>query len=112
MQSQNEFEVLQEARSRLERASIVDLIIRKDSPYRKAELERRQRIDLEDFSLWIVSKENLLILSKLVWAKPSGSELQLRDVRNLIAFGAEVEYLQQWAKTLSVQSQLEACLES
>ena len=95
----------------LESVVKVDMIIRKDSPYRKAEFERRQRIDLDDFSLWIVSKEDL-ILSKLVWAKPSGSELQLRDVRNLIASGADVEYLQKWAGTLSVQSQLEACLES
>lgn len=89
----------------------VDMIVRKDSPYRQTEFERRQRIDLGDFSLWIVSKEDL-ILSKLVWAKPSKSELQLRDVRNLIASGADVEYLRQWASTLSVQSQLEEYLES
>ncbi len=88
----------------------VDMIVRKDALYRQAEFERRRRIDLDDFSLWIVSKEDL-ILSKLVWAKPSRSELQLRDVRNLIASGADVEYLQQWSGTLSVQSQLEQCLE-
>ncbi len=88
----------------------VDMIVRKDAPYRQAEFKRRRRIDLDDFSLWIVSKEDL-ILSKLVWAKPSRSELQLRDVRNLIASGADVEYLQQWSGTLSVQSQLEQCLE-
>lgn len=95
----------------LESVVKVDMIVRKDSRYRQAEFERRQRIDLKEFSLWIVSKEDL-ILSKLVWAKPLNSELQLRDVRNLLASGADVEYLHQWAGTLSVQSQLEECLES
>ena len=89
----------------------VDVIVRKASPYRQMEFQRRQRIDLADFSLWIVSKEDL-ILSKLEWAKPSQSELQLRDVRNLLASGADLEYLRHWADGLSVRSLLEACLES
>jgi len=68
----------------LESVVKVDMIVRKDSEYRRTEFERRRRIELDAFSLWIVSKEDL-ILSKLAWAKPSGSELQLRDVRNLLA---------------------------
>jgi len=40
----------------------VDCIVRKGSPYRRAEFERRQRITIEDFSTWIVSKEDLIIL--------------------------------------------------
>lgn len=95
----------------LESVVKVDMIVRKDSPYRQMEFERRQRIDLDDFSLWIVSKEDL-ILSKLVWAQSSSSEMQFRDVRNLLATGADLEYLQDWAGTLSVQSLLEQCLES
>jgi len=35
------------------------------------------------FEAWIVSREDL-ILSKLAWAKDSGSEMQLRDVRALL----------------------------
>src|SRR5882672_8071677 len=56
----------------------VGCIVRKDTPYRHAEFERRQRITIEDFSTWIASKEDL-ILSKLWWAKDSRSEQQLRD---------------------------------
>ena len=37
----------------------VDCIVRKSSPYRRAEFERRQRITIENFSTWITSKEDL-----------------------------------------------------
>ena len=60
----------------------VDCIVRKSIPYRREEFERRQRITIENFSTWIVSKEDLII-SKLWWAKDPQSELQLRDVKNL-----------------------------
>src|SRR5580658_551407 len=64
----------------------VDCIVRKQSEYRLAEFDRRQRIKILDFETWIVSKEDL-ILSKLFWAKDSHSELQLRDVKNLASTG-------------------------
>src|SRR5687767_2175560 len=37
----------------------VDFIVRKNTPYRRAEFERRQRVTVKDFSVWIVSKEDL-----------------------------------------------------
>jgi hypothetical protein len=58
----------------------VDCIVRKGSPYRRVEFERRQRITIKDFSTWIASKEDVII-SKLWCAKNSRSELQLRDVK-------------------------------
>ena len=39
--------------------------------------------------------------------KPTMSELQLRDVRTLLATGADVEYLRRWAPELSVSGLLE-----
>ena len=57
----------------------VDCIVRKSSRYRLEEFARRRRITVGDFATWIVSAEDL-ILSKLVWARDSHSELQLRDV--------------------------------
>ena len=66
----------------------VDCIVRKNTPYRRAEFERRQRIAIEDFSTWIASKDDLII-SKLWWAKDSRSEMQLRDVKNLAATGCD-----------------------
>lgn len=84
----------------------VDAVVRKNEPYRIEEFRRRKRIDLPGFQLWIVAKEDL-ILSKLLWARDSRSELQLRDVRNLLASGAEDAYLGEWAGRLGVADLLE-----
>ena len=87
----------------------VDVIVRKSSDYRQAEFARRKPIELEEFRAWIVSKEDL-ILSKLLWAKDSRSELQLRDVRNLLTTDVDHDYLRKWAQTLGVVPLLEECL--
>ncbi len=79
----------------------VDCIVRKQTEYRLIEFNRRQRIKIEDFETWIVSKEDL-ILSKLFWAKDSHSELQLRDIKNLISTGCDRGYIEQWTTALGV----------
>jgi hypothetical protein len=79
----------------------VDCIIRKQSEYRLAEFNRRQRIKIETFETWIVSKEDL-ILSKMFWAKGSRSELQLRDVKNLVLTGCDRTYIERWMPELGV----------
>ena len=48
------------------------------------------------FTGWIVSREDL-ILSKLLWARDSESELQLRDVKSLLEDTSDQEYLKSWA---------------
>ena len=95
----------------LEKLVKLDLIVRKDEPYRRHEFGRRMRVQLPGFATWIVSKEDL-ILSKLVWAKPSMSELQLRDVRALLASGPDTAYLRRWAADLSVADLLETNLDA
>jgi hypothetical protein len=79
----------------------VDCIVRKQTEYRLTEFNRRQRIKIEEFETWIVSKEDL-ILSKLFWAKDSRSELQLRDVRNLISTGCDRAYIERWTHHLDL----------
>jgi len=79
----------------------VDCIVRKQNEYRLAEFNRRQRIKIENFETWIVSKEDL-ILSKLFWAKDSHSELQLRDVKNLVSTGCDRDYTERWTRELGV----------
>ncbi len=86
----------------------VDCIVRKSSPYRRAEFERRQHITIEDFSTWIVSKEDLII-SKLWWAKDSHSELQLRDVKNLAVTGCDGDYVERWTKELGLFNLWQEC---
>lgn len=87
----------------------VDLIVRKQSPYRQTEFARRVRVELPGFTAWLVSREDL-ILSKLAWARDSESELQMRDVRNLMSSEVDMGYLRQWAPTLGVSDTLEDCL--
>jgi len=80
-----------------------DFILRKQEPYRKVEFERRRAIDFEGARIAVVAPEDL-ILSKLVWARQSESELQQRDVRQLVQSvqGLDWPYLERWAERLSV----------
>ncbi|HSR66736.1 MAG TPA: hypothetical protein VLU25_02250 [Acidobacteriota bacterium] len=52
----------------------------------------------------VVDSPEDLLLSKLVWAKQGDSELQKRDIRNLLESVRDLDfdYLRQWAKELSV----------
>jgi hypothetical protein len=86
----------------------VDCIVRKNTPYRHAEFARRQQIRIDNFSTWIASKEDLII-SKLFWAKDSGSELQMRDVRNLVATGCDSAYVENWTQELDLTNLWDQC---
>jgi hypothetical protein len=92
----------------LDRLVKADLIVRQDAPYRRAEFARRQKVRFPGFDSWIVSREDL-ILSKLVWARDSASELQLRDVRALLGSPVDREYIECWAAELSVAELLADC---
>jgi hypothetical protein len=83
----------------------VDFIVRKSSEYRQVEFARRQPIDIATVHTWIVSREDL-ILSKLAWALESGSELQRRDVRQLLAAEIDLDYVYRWAPRLGVATLL------
>ena len=89
----------------------LDFIVRKDTPYRRHEFGRRRRVRMPGFEAWIVSREDL-ILSKLAWAKDSGSEMQLRDVQALLAGGADRTYLERWAEELSITELLRKSLDA
>jgi hypothetical protein len=84
----------------------VDVIVRKEDEYRLSEFERRCHVEFTGFKLWLVSKEDL-ILSKLIWAKGSHSELQLRDIKNLLVTKPDDAYLKRWAEKLGVLNLLE-----
>jgi len=100
VQSQRMFNLMH-----LESGIKLDFIVRKTSEYRQVEFARRQRLDLGGVPLWITTREDL-ILSKLVWAKDSGSELQRRDARSLVDASMDRAYTQQWADRLDVAIEL------
>jgi len=83
----------------------IDLIVRKDQPFRRLELERRRHVTVGHMSLWVVSREDL-ILSKLVWMKAADSELQRRDVQALWHADLDLAYLRRWARELTVADEL------
>ena len=87
----------------------VDCVVLKSDAYRQEEFARRKQIQIGDFHTWIVSREDL-ILSKLLWAKDSKSEMQLSDVRNLLSGECDMEYLRSHATTLKVHESLENLL--
>jgi len=81
----------------------VDIMVRKRNEYRLMEFSRRQSFAVRGQALSVVSKEDL-ILSKLDWARDSLSERQLDDVRNLLATGCDMEYLESWANRLDLNT--------
>ena len=81
----------------------VDCIVRKDTSYRQEEFTRRIAVEIDGVTMWLVTAEDLL-LSKLVWAAESHSEMQLQDVHNLIRAVADLDwtYIERWANELTV----------
>ncbi|NGX47620.1 MAG: hypothetical protein K1000chlam3_00999 [Chlamydiae bacterium] len=81
----------------------IDFIIRKDISYRDTEFKRRHRVQFENSPIWIVAPEDL-ILSKLFWAKDSLSDMQLKDVKNLLSLkNLDKAYIDKWVQKLNLE---------
>ncbi len=85
----------------------IDFIVKGKEKYRALEFSRRQKVEVAGMPISIVAPEDL-ILSKLVWAKDSNSELQLRDVQEILAAQARLDndYLDKWSEELGVMDLL------
>ncbi|MBI4238294.1 MAG: hypothetical protein HY696_07760 [Deltaproteobacteria bacterium] len=83
----------------------VDLILLPATPFHHSAFARRTTIDLDGHLLQLIAAEDL-ILAKLQWAKRTESELQLRDVKNLLAHGTQLdrEYLHRWIPVLQLET--------
>jgi len=86
----------------------LDCIVRKETEYRRLEFSRRRPVEISGRRVFMVSAEDLLI-SKLEWASGSRSELQLRDVRNLIAAVTHLDwdYIRRWTLSLGLEGLLD-----
>lgn len=82
----------------------IDFIIKKSSEYQQGAFSRRKQVLIEQSPMWFVSAEDLVI-SKLVWAKESHSEMQLKDVRNLIETvdDLDLKYIDDWVRGLDLE---------
>ena len=79
----------------------IDFIIRKESYYRKEEFKRKQKFIIGDCQINIVSIEDLII-SKLIWSKESKSDLQKKDILNLLNQKYDEIYLSTWLQNLEL----------
>jgi hypothetical protein len=82
----------------------IDFIIKKSSEYQQNAFSRRSQFLIEQSPMWFISAEDLII-SKLVWAKDSYSEMQLKDVRNLIetVVDLDIKYIKNWITRLDLE---------
>jgi hypothetical protein len=83
----------------------VDFVVRKESEYRRQEFARRRRIRIDGEELSLVTPEDLIV-SKLDWARQSRSEVQLGDVRNVLASVPDLDegYLAHWTARLGLEA--------
>lgn len=79
----------------------VDLVVRKEEPFRKAEFDRRRTVSVHGLEVQIVSPEDLL-LSKLLWGAQSASALQINDARQLAVLALDWPYVERWAVSLNL----------
>jgi hypothetical protein len=87
----------------------VDFIVRQRGEFRLAEFQRRKKVRVDDFDVFLVSKEDLII-SKLIWSKDTGSGLQAEDIKNLLITGFDRAYLEEWAKKLGLRELIQEYL--
>ena len=90
----------------------VDLVIRKDRPFSEVEFGRRQQLLVFGVPAMVASVEDVL-LTKLEWAKLSGSARQVDDALGIVAvqqLGLDLLYLRNWATELDVSALLERVL--
>jgi hypothetical protein len=85
----------------------IDIIVRQDTDYELEKFARRRRPVIDGQPIWLIAPEDL-VLSKLVWAKNSGSELQIRDVQSVIKAQPSLDwaYIDRWAARLTVAASL------
>lgn len=84
----------------------LDLIIRKARPFSVEELARRQRGVVDGVEVYVATAEDVIV-SKLEWAKLSGSDRQLQDVAGVLAVrGGEIDmaYVERWVAELGLEA--------
>lgn len=83
----------------------VDLIIRKAREFSKSEFSRRHHAELLGVEVALTSAEDLII-AKLEWSELGDSDLQRRDVVEILEISAgmlDMVYLEHWIRELGLQ---------
>ncbi|MEK9179966.1 MAG: hypothetical protein AAB897_00955 [Patescibacteria group bacterium] len=91
----------------------VDFMVSPNDEFSRSRFKRKSAKEIGGQQVYFTSPEDL-ILSKLLWQKESGSELQLRDVESIIKISGrklDRSYLEEWARKLGVWDVLDGILE-
>ncbi len=91
----------------------VDLIVRKERPFSRAEFDRRQQLQLAEVRADVATAEDT-ILAKLEWAKRGESERQLRDVAGILRSSGgslDRDYVLAWVTSLGLEDAWEEALQ-
>jgi len=82
----------------------IDFIIWKDTDFQKSMFLRKREISIQNNKMQLISAEDL-VLAKLLWAKDSRSEMQLKDVQNIVKTvdNLDLNYIGNWVIKLKLQ---------
>ena len=82
----------------------IDFIVKESSPYQDTAFSRKREVSIKSSPVWFISPEDLII-SKLNWAKDSHSEIQMKDVRNLMETvdNLDLKYIDKWISQLGLE---------
>jgi hypothetical protein len=82
-----------------------DLIVRKTRPFSESEFGRRHHQDLFGIEIALTTLEDLII-AKLEWSELGDSELQRRDIRELLEIAGDTidqAYVARWVNALDLR---------
>ncbi len=97
-----------------ESANKIDFMVLPDVAWARAQIERRQQIELTQNCTGYVAAPEDVILGKLVYYREGGSEKHLRDIAGILRISEELvdrEYLVEQAKQLKILDILQAIFE-
>jgi len=94
----------------------IDFMVPTDDPFNRSRLNRGNLIELDDDgnAARFASAEDA-ILKKLQYFQEGGSDKHIRDIRGVLLVqgdAIDIDYLQQWAAVLKVESELKEVLAS
>jgi hypothetical protein len=85
----------------------IDFIVRKERPFSRTEFQRRESASILGIEASLASLEDVLI-AKLEWSSLGDSELQRRDVIELLERAGhrlDLEYVDLWVRELGLESE-------
>ncbi|MEQ1646246.1 MAG: hypothetical protein ABL959_22530, partial [Pyrinomonadaceae bacterium] len=79
----------------------VDCIIHKDTEFARSSFARRYKVSVAGIEFWNTTRDDLIV-SKLLWARDTNSEMQIRDIANLTSGSYDQGYVRRWIAQLNL----------